>query len=426
MLRFMGEGNSQRGDPAVAELQGLDGSFCFAERLLQRIWHRGDFDRSRAITVCGAHVRILAPGSWNRLGGPDFFNARLEIDGHRVVGDVEMHLRASDWSAHGHQHDPKYRQVVLHVVLFPPQHICTRGVDGREIPILALLPLLYRSLEEHAEDDVVERLANHPLTQAQEVLAAKPPEQLRAEVRQAGEARWAQKLRIAALRTRALGWEEACHQTALEVLGYRANRGPMLMTAAAYPLRWWAASDRLAEVDTVYLAQKERWAVQAIRPANQPRTRLRQYAAWTGHAPDWPTRLRELGQELLIPHAGMSHSTRAEEGTTAFRKHVGMPDLRVRWFSEVCGRAVRANRFDTLACDAFWPLLAVCLPDSAAVLRQYWYHWYVGDVPETVARLSAWLGLTDAAGSASSHGLLQGLLACVWREEVRANETPAC
>src|SRR5947208_2977164 len=128
----------------VAELQGLDGSFSFAERLLQRIWLRGDFDPVQAITMDGRAVRVLHPGNWNRLGGPDFFDAQLIVGGMRMRGDVEIHLRASDWKAHGHREDPKYRRVVLHVVLFPPaDHAAqTLHADGSSIPVLALLPLL--------------------------------------------------------------------------------------------------------------------------------------------------------------------------------------------------------------------------------------------------------------------------------------------
>ena len=118
-------------DSAVAEMQGLEGAFSFAEKLLQKIWLRGDFDRSAAVTTDGQRVRIIHPGKWNLLGGPDFTGARLrlgEAAGRDLVGDVEVHLRAADWDAHGHARDPAYDGVVLHVVLFPPtQPHATRG-----------------------------------------------------------------------------------------------------------------------------------------------------------------------------------------------------------------------------------------------------------------------------------------------------------
>lgn len=64
---------------AVAELQGLYGPFAFSEKLLQKIWLRGDFDRSRATTLDGGRVEVLHAGRWNLLGGPDFIGARLRL-----------------------------------------------------------------------------------------------------------------------------------------------------------------------------------------------------------------------------------------------------------------------------------------------------------------------------------------------------------
>src|SRR5688500_265953 len=152
--------------PAVAEIQGLYGAFSFAEKLLQKIWLRGDFDRAASVLSDGRRLRIVHPGKWNLLGGPDFGDARPRFgdpSDRETMGDVEVHLHASDWDAHGHARDPAYDRVVLHVVLFPPEngHV-TRGVAGREIPILALLPLLHRALEEFAADEAVEPLPNGP------------------------------------------------------------------------------------------------------------------------------------------------------------------------------------------------------------------------------------------------------------------------
>ena len=85
--------------PAVAEIQGLYGAFSFAEKLLQKIWLRGDFDRAAAVLADGRRVRVVHPGKWNLLGGPDFMQARLRFSDspeREIHGDVEVHLRASD------------------------------------------------------------------------------------------------------------------------------------------------------------------------------------------------------------------------------------------------------------------------------------------------------------------------------------------
>ena len=64
----------------------------------------------------GGTVRVLSTGTWNRMPGPDFRNAKLELNGVRRSGDVEIHGKTSDWIAHGHGGDPMYADVILHVV----------------------------------------------------------------------------------------------------------------------------------------------------------------------------------------------------------------------------------------------------------------------------------------------------------------------
>ena len=77
----------------VAEIQGLYGPYLFPEKLLQKIWLRGDFDGSAAHLVDGRPVQLLDPGRWNLLGGPDFRGARLRYDDVcEVTGDGAAHV----------------------------------------------------------------------------------------------------------------------------------------------------------------------------------------------------------------------------------------------------------------------------------------------------------------------------------------------
>jgi len=64
----------------------------------------------------GGALRVISPGTWNRMPGPDFRNAKLELNGVTIRGDVEVHVKAGDWIAHGHGGDPMYADVILHVV----------------------------------------------------------------------------------------------------------------------------------------------------------------------------------------------------------------------------------------------------------------------------------------------------------------------
>ncbi len=81
------------------------------------IWAERAYAGRYLVDCCGRHVRVVFPGRRWGGPGPDFVGAVLsQPDGQLIRGDVEVHVRASSWAAHGHTADPAYRQVVLHVV----------------------------------------------------------------------------------------------------------------------------------------------------------------------------------------------------------------------------------------------------------------------------------------------------------------------
>ncbi len=87
-----------------------------AEALLQYLWEHRLWEYGALSTVDGRPLRIIDPGRRNTDAGPDFFNAKVNIDGHDWAGNVEIHTIASDWYRHGHHNDPAYHSVMLHVV----------------------------------------------------------------------------------------------------------------------------------------------------------------------------------------------------------------------------------------------------------------------------------------------------------------------
>jgi hypothetical protein len=387
--------------PSVAEVQGCYGPFSFPEQLLQKIWLRGEFDRAAARTLAGRPLAILHPGKWNRLGGPDFLGARLRIGDQTIVGDVELHLYAGDWAGHRHARDAAYDGVVLHVVLFPPPvgHV-TRGANGQAIPVLVLLPLLQHDLEEYAEDEVVERLANRPLARTLEELSPLPAAELSALLRRHAELRWRLKTHFARLRIERLGWEDACHHTALEVLGYRFNRAPMLHVATRWPLAEWAGGAVTPEEVFATEAGSAHWSRQGVRPANHPRTRLRQYAEWVRIVPDWPARLAGLATQW--PDLAGSLGP-----TAAVRREHHFADWRKRLAREVAGGAVGGPRLDNLICDGWLPLLSA---QGVAAVSGVWFHWFSGDLPAPMHRALRELGVLTPRMQPACHGLIQGLL----------------
>ena len=391
---------------AVAEIQGLYGPFSFPEKLLQKIWLRGDFDGSAARTVDGRRVSILHAGRWNLLGGPDFRGARLRFDdGPEVTGDVEIHLHAEDWAAHAHARDRAYDGVVLHVVLFPPEaRRQTRGADGREIPVLVLLPLLHHDLEQFAAEEAVEALAGRTGEKIPDELAALSADELATLLQMQANERWRQKVHFARLRIQRLGWEAACHQTALEILGYRFNRAPMLRLASRWPLAAWRKE---TNADEIFATERDGWNLHGVRPANHPRTRVRQYAAWVRACGDWPEQLRALAARLP--------EVLSESETKLARRAHGLAALRKK-IAALCGGAISGTRLDNVMCDGFLPLLAALSGSEPEALswsnrlHGLWFHWWPGDLPPRIARSLRQLGEMAGRRRPASHGAAQGLL----------------
>ena len=86
------------------------------EILLHYIWQQRLWADMPQATTDNQPVEILSVGRHNRDAGPDFSHARVRIGTHEWVGNVEMHVRASDWRRHRHHTNPAYDNVVLHVV----------------------------------------------------------------------------------------------------------------------------------------------------------------------------------------------------------------------------------------------------------------------------------------------------------------------
>ncbi len=128
-----------------------------AEMLLQYLWEHRLWEQCDMSTTTGDRIQIIDQGTRNPNSGPDFFNAKIMIGNRMWAGNVEIHVRASDWHRHNHDNDPAYDSVILHVVGEADTEITRR--DGHSIPQL-ILPYTpdYRARYDAMVNDTSSRL----------------------------------------------------------------------------------------------------------------------------------------------------------------------------------------------------------------------------------------------------------------------------
>ncbi|MFH1214143.1 MAG: DUF2851 family protein [Candidatus Neomarinimicrobiota bacterium] len=120
------------------------------EKNLYIAWLNQAYNSSNLQTIGGKSLSILSPGQRNEVEGPDFKDALILVDGTFERGAVELHLESADWYSHGHDHDPLYNDVILHVVLNARKTDYVTTQNGRKVPNLAILPIGETAAEEYA------------------------------------------------------------------------------------------------------------------------------------------------------------------------------------------------------------------------------------------------------------------------------------
>lgn len=86
------------------------------EEFISYIWKNQKLDPAQLQTVHGDAITVIKPGMLNTNAGPDFLEAKVNVGNTEWHGSVELHVRTSDWERHGHTGDPKYNNIILHVV----------------------------------------------------------------------------------------------------------------------------------------------------------------------------------------------------------------------------------------------------------------------------------------------------------------------
>jgi hypothetical protein len=286
------------------------------EYLLQAVWQQQRLLRDQLTTLDGKAVRVLHPGFKNHEAGPDFRAAVIRIEGGATrAGDVEIDLRAGGWRAHGHEGNPAFKHVILHVIWDGDRAVA----DG--VPVLALRGMLDAPLAELSTwlgRDSLKSLPEEMWGQCCAPLRALPPDNLTELLHQAAQVRLEAKAAQIQARARHVGWEQSLWEGLFRALGYKQNIWPMQALAESRPAwfslpcaaaacqarllgisgllpaelprgqagansylrpiwdQWWREREQFAE----FVLPREAWRFNSLRPANHPQRRLALAAHW--------------------------------------------------------------------------------------------------------------------------------------------------
>lgn len=279
------------------------------EAFLHFIWRYKRFDISNLQTVDGQSIEIIDSGEYNTNAGPDFFNAKLKIGGVLWAGNIEMHLKASDWQLHQHEKDRAYDSVILHVVMDADCKIFRN--NGEEIPCLAMRSYIRENLlgtYQKIEHNAYWIPCQHHYYQASAITKELWFSRLLIE-------RLEQKTQIveSQLIDSQYAWEEIFYQNVARNFGIKVNELPFEMLSRSLPLGVIAKhKNNLFQVEALifgqsgllegiefkddypkqlqkeyqFLKQKfnlkpleaSLWKFSRLRPANFPTIRLAQFA----------------------------------------------------------------------------------------------------------------------------------------------------
>ena len=259
------------------------------ERVVLDIWERQAFSPE---SLHAADVSVIFRGVPSDAGGPDYQDVLLSRGDEILSGDLEFHVRSSDWYRHGHHLDPSYNRVILHVV-WEDDRSATLRQDGTPVHTLSVgrWPVF-------PVPPAQPLLAPHPCVQAFHRLSDTELEDRIAEL---ALARFLERAERFARDMTALSSDQVVYAAIFEALGYASNRASFRALADAVSYGWVmsipgdqraavllhaAGLGPRAEIDPPGRLPPGSWRLSRLRPANHPVLRIRAVAALLDrHAP---------------------------------------------------------------------------------------------------------------------------------------------
>ena len=218
---------------------------------MQYIWQHRLWLQQDMHTVDGRVVQVIDVGQLNTDAGPDFFNAKIKIDGEMWVGNVEIHVKASDWYRHHHDSDKAYDSVILHVV--EKDDVPVKRSNGEVIPQLRMpcssdFHQRYSRLVGSSGSELPcgDEISAMPSIYVADWIATLAHERLYRKVEHIKE-----------LLDRYNGdWEEVCYVIMARCMGFGVNSDAFEPLALSLPLRFMGKhSDSLLSIEALLFGQ---------------------------------------------------------------------------------------------------------------------------------------------------------------------------
>lgn len=218
---------------------GPDSHTPFSERHLQCVWYDPALLPRTLRSQSGETVRIEDAGRWNLEAGPDFLDAVLVATpgNRRLVGDVEIHVRAEDWQHHGHTSDPRYANVIAHVTYFHgtlPDGVLAPGALQLSLcdALKAIPSFSFEIVDLTAYPFAVPGAPPRPCAA---LLSDWPAADRVALLQSAGEERLRRKSQRMRSAIRERGPDQVLYEELMLALGYKKNQRPFARLARILP-----------------------------------------------------------------------------------------------------------------------------------------------------------------------------------------------
>ncbi len=198
------------------------------------IWQRQPLGSMELASEGGEPIRIIYPGRINDDRGADFRDAVMATSRGLIKGDIEVHVKSSDWRAHCHHRDPVYNRVILHVVMWHNTEASTNLQNGENVPLLVLGKYMKSPFGQSPDGAYPPTGLSVPCLKAAERLT---PGVIAEFLDSAGEERFSVKAIEfqADLARREAG--QCLYQGIMGALGYSKNKLPFLELARRLPLQ---------------------------------------------------------------------------------------------------------------------------------------------------------------------------------------------